>query len=48
VSSSICKRRSSLHKVDLVIPGPEQPLVDGVESHFRKGIIAIYIYLVLI
>ncbi|TFK77295.1 bifunctional purine ADE1 [Pluteus cervinus] len=24
-------------KVNLVIPGPEQPLVDGVESHFRKG-----------
>jgi len=24
-------------QVDLVIPGPEQPLVDGVESHFRKG-----------
>ncbi|KAI0003777.1 aminoimidazole ribonucleotide synthetase [Russula compacta] len=22
--------------VNLVIPGPEQPLVDGVESHFRK------------
>lgn len=24
-------------KVNLVIPGPEQPLVDGVESYFRKG-----------
>ncbi|KAI9444711.1 phosphoribosylglycinamide synthetase [Lactarius indigo] len=22
--------------INLVIPGPEQPLVDGVESHFRK------------
>ncbi|KZV94156.1 phosphoribosylamine--glycine ligase [Exidia glandulosa HHB12029] len=22
--------------VDLVVPGPEQPLVDGVEQHFRK------------
>jgi len=27
----------NLDQVDLVIPGPEQPLVDGVESHFRKG-----------
>jgi phosphoribosylamine--glycine ligase/phosphoribosylformylglycinamidine cyclo-ligase len=25
------------NKVDLVVPGPEQPLVDGVESSFRKG-----------
>ncbi len=24
-------------KINLVIPGPEQPLVDGVESYFRKG-----------
>ena len=24
-------------KVDLVVPGPEQPLVDGVEEFFRKG-----------
>lgn len=24
-------------EVNLVIPGPEQPLVDGVESHFRNG-----------
>ena len=24
-------------EVDLVIPGPEQPLVDGVESMFKKG-----------
>jgi len=23
--------------INLVIPGPEQPLVDGVESYFRKG-----------
>ena len=23
--------------VDLVVPGPEQPLVDGVELAFRKG-----------
>jgi phosphoribosylamine--glycine ligase/phosphoribosylformylglycinamidine cyclo-ligase len=23
--------------VDLVVPGPEQPLVDGVEGEFRKG-----------
>ncbi|KAK7694979.1 Bifunctional purine biosynthetic protein ade1 [Cerrena zonata] len=23
-------------KVTLVLPGPEQPLVDGVETHFRK------------
>ncbi|KAG2023016.1 bifunctional purine biosynthetic protein ADE1 [Coprinopsis cinerea AmutBmut pab1-1] len=24
------------NNVSLVVPGPEQPLVDGVESHFRK------------
>ncbi|KAH9951022.1 aminoimidazole ribonucleotide synthetase [Amylocystis lapponica] len=24
------------HDVSLVLPGPEQPLVDGVETHFRK------------
>ncbi|KAG6886983.1 hypothetical protein C0992_001335 [Termitomyces sp. T32_za158] len=24
------------NKVDLVVPGPEQPLVDGIETHFRK------------
>ena len=27
-------------KINLVIPGPEQPLVDGVESYFRKGALA--------
>lgn len=26
-----------LYQVTLVLPGPEQPLVDGVESYFRKG-----------
>lgn len=25
------------NKVDLVVPGPEQPLVDGAEQEFRKG-----------
>ena len=25
-------------KVALVVPGPEQPLVDGVEAFFRKGL----------
>jgi phosphoribosylamine--glycine ligase/phosphoribosylformylglycinamidine cyclo-ligase len=25
------------HHVDLVIPGPEQPLVDGIETALRKG-----------
>ena len=25
-------------EVDLVVPGPEQPLVDGVELAFRKGV----------
>jgi len=25
------------HDVNLVVPGPEAPLVDGIESHFRKG-----------
>lgn len=24
-------------KVDLAVPGPEQPLVDGVESLFKRG-----------
>ncbi|KAI0322163.1 aminoimidazole ribonucleotide synthetase [Amylostereum chailletii] len=24
------------NRIDLVVPGPEQPLVDGVESYFRK------------
>lgn len=26
------------NKVDLVVPGPEQPLVDGAEAEFRKGV----------
>ena len=25
------------NKIDLVVPGPEQPLVDGAELAFRKG-----------
>jgi phosphoribosylamine--glycine ligase/phosphoribosylformylglycinamidine cyclo-ligase len=25
-------------QINLVVPGPEQPLVDGIESHFRKGV----------
>jgi phosphoribosylamine--glycine ligase/phosphoribosylformylglycinamidine cyclo-ligase len=25
-------------KVTLVVPGPEQPLVDGIETAFRKGV----------
>lgn len=25
------------HNVNLVIPGPEAPLVDGIESYFREG-----------
>lgn len=25
------------HKVNLVVPGPEAPLVDGVEGYFRVG-----------
>ncbi|KAH9937224.1 aminoimidazole ribonucleotide synthetase [Fomitopsis serialis] len=25
------------NSVSLVLPGPEQPLVDGIEEHFRKG-----------
>lgn len=28
---------SPLPQVNLVIPGPEQPLVDGIENSFRKG-----------
>jgi phosphoribosylamine--glycine ligase/phosphoribosylformylglycinamidine cyclo-ligase len=30
--------RSSGSQVNLVVPGPEQPLVDGVEAHFRRGL----------
>jgi phosphoribosylamine--glycine ligase/phosphoribosylformylglycinamidine cyclo-ligase len=26
------------NEIDLVLPGPEAPLVDGIEGHFRKGI----------
>jgi len=25
------------NEVGLVIPGPEVPLVEGIEGHFRKG-----------
>ena len=25
------------NKINLVVPGPEVPLVAGVETHFRKG-----------
>lgn len=25
------------HEVNLVVPGPEAPLVAGIETHFRKG-----------
>ena len=25
------------HDVNLVVPGPEAPLVAGIEAHFRKG-----------
>ncbi|TIB74066.1 Phosphoribosylformylglycinamidine cyclo-ligase [Wallemia mellicola] len=28
--------------INLVIPGPEQPLVDGVETHFRKAGISVF------
>lgn len=31
-------RKLISEKVSLVVPGPEQPLVDGVETYFRKGI----------
>ena len=27
----------SVLQISFVLPGPEQPLVDGVEEHFRKG-----------
>ncbi len=26
-----------VYQITLVLPGPEQPLVDGVETYFRKG-----------
>jgi len=35
IASGVLKKLRS--KVNLVIPGPEQPLVDGVEYYFRKG-----------
>lgn len=25
------------HNIDLVVPGPEQPLVDGAQEAFRRG-----------
>ncbi|KAG5647547.1 hypothetical protein DXG03_008900 [Asterophora parasitica] len=25
------------NEITLVVPGPEQPLVDGIETYFRKG-----------
>jgi phosphoribosylamine--glycine ligase / phosphoribosylformylglycinamidine cyclo-ligase len=25
------------HGINLVVPGPEQPLVDGIETYFRNG-----------
>lgn len=25
------------HEVNLVVPGPEAPLVDGIEGYFRAG-----------
>lgn len=28
---------ASKHNVNLVVPGPEAPLVAGIEGHFRKG-----------
>jgi len=28
---------ASKHNVNLVVPGPEAPLVAGIESHFRKS-----------
>ncbi|WVQ73495.1 phosphoribosylamine-glycine ligase [Cryptococcus sp. DSM 104548] len=33
---------SQSQKVDLVVPGPEQPLVDGVEGAFKKAGIAVF------
>ena len=26
-----------IYKIQLVIPGPEQPLVDGIQDLFKKG-----------
>ena len=37
VSRKLIRALSGVQQVDLVVPGPEQPLVDGIESHFRKG-----------
>jgi phosphoribosylamine--glycine ligase/phosphoribosylformylglycinamidine cyclo-ligase len=31
-------QNSEIHiQINLVVPGPEQPLVDGIETYFRKG-----------
>lgn len=30
------------NEIDLVLPGPEAPLVDGIEGHFRKGMLSPY------
>lgn len=32
------------NEVDLAVPGPEQPLVDGVEAAFRKGVFVSWLY----
>jgi phosphoribosylamine--glycine ligase / phosphoribosylformylglycinamidine cyclo-ligase len=31
------KAHNLVNKVNLVVPGPEQPLVDGIETRFRQG-----------
>jgi phosphoribosylamine--glycine ligase / phosphoribosylformylglycinamidine cyclo-ligase len=31
------------HNVNLVVPGPEAPLVDGIQSYFQAGTLSRYI-----
>lgn len=31
------------HEIGLVVPGPEAPLVAGIEGAFRKGVVSISI-----
>ena len=42
---SICAIIHRSTQVTLVVPGPEQPLVDGIETAFRKGAICLAVFL---
>ena len=32
------------HAITLVVPGPEAPLVDGIESFFRAGVAVLHLF----